>query len=143
MNGSKKSIDETWWIDRAERTAELLRAIATHRPWTPNDMRQARECALELRTITMALTHLIDGRKPGWCPTMDAWLRVTNGCGLIVADLGYDIRQRSQHSQAHTAQTIRWCVARAETAARRHRKRLASGIPFAERTPRNEEKAAV
>jgi len=123
-------------IDHVESTAQRLLAITAHRPWTPDDMRQAIECALELRTATRGLIDLISGRKPGWCPTLDAWICVLNGCGLLVADLGDDIRQhsecspRSLHWQACTARAIRWHGRRIETAARRHRKRLASGIPF-------------
>jgi len=59
---------------------------------------------------------------------MDAWVGVINGSRLIAADLLYDMPRDSQRGFAATAKRIRWVAHRTETAVRRPRKRMASGI---------------
>jgi|GEM_PF-6627513 len=119
---------DEWWIDRAEQTAELLRFVAEERPWAPLSPRRALELVVELRVYARALSQRVDGRTPGWRPVLHGWRQVHGTTETVVTHLVDNIRVRSVPRGEATSKAVLAFVRMVETAARRHRKRLASGI---------------
>jgi len=114
-------MNEIEWIEVVEGEVKLLRMEAKHSAWTPKD---ALKNVIEIRGISQLLMEWISGRTPGWCPVLDAWIRVVDLANLSVERLADSLQDPNRSNQNRSVNSVMTLARRVDTATRRHRKRL-------------------